>query len=1140
MGNPKPLLTSLFLFGTAVLFAQRANVSVAAEAASPHDVRPFGKYLVQICTLSVDSDSPETQQVSCAPICTPSADRQAAGCTPWPHASPDRSQSITLNLVCNPAAKGDCTLQYPLVAGSDFFVSATADSGGAVQQRVVSGRVTPLGGNRIVRYRAGDPGVIVIRASLGVSGSYAAAAPVDLILQVAAEKPADAGCALLGTAPAGPSPSKPIDLPGIITLLGSPTPFVMAAQGPNTILVYSTRTPLNEGERSILRSFQDSIDSLVGRTAASLGLTPAVTQPFSVELTIPHAAALGDLATRISALNYSQFTAQDVGSGRVRITAPNTPDCDTWTGFLSDIRRMQWQLVSEPLNEKLFYLSSSDVATAFSGLAGSASPTTTPAPAAGGSTPAPASSGGSTGSSNASVSVTQPPGSVVQINSDTTPCVIAGLTFGNAGACGPPPSAGASTPGAGSGAPGASAAAPAPKAPPGMQALASAMGAGVQTPPDLLVFSDTNPGDDSQIAERKRVLALLDLPRPEMVINAWVMQNSSTSARAMGAFSGTVKDLVAEYNDAFERLILQGWGEVKRQTEVPGYFNPAFYSYVADRFIVDALSEGTPGQSTQKLAQAFLDNSPARMADPVAPAKRTSFGICERGRYCLGYNTLFRPLKPRLTDLLLTLIAADNPIDATNSTIQAIEGTASSVNHESECDGQGPEVRDRCRAIWQNLDLDDASPPPQSPSCASEDYRRILSAPLHGEPRIQLRCFARAAQSLLTREGTGLARAAVADFLFNYKLSQQYPHEFGAYDLSQSADALNSALAPLVDAFNRDLAAFQMFVRADMQYRVERINARHDERCCIKRLFGLDKPSFFNDGMVTVRTISGQATTVNATSQSYLNASTAPELSALLNSVAGTTNANSGTSNPLLGAVLSANPVKRAELLAGALANYQTTYAQIGRSLQLSAIPRSLSTASSAEIAITLNADESAGVPTYSGGGQSDPAFNTSRVASHDTTTRVRIDSVKLFEVSSFSAIVERSKSRFPLLPPFVELPYIGTLAGIPLGAAKEFHSSTAVLSAMVVPTATDIAYGLRFVWDLVVDGEPGACSFVKGSSGADAPKPCLFRRALLLGDLNKEPIRTFNKAMVRCLATALPGAGCDKLSFDRVPREAF
>jgi hypothetical protein len=212
--------------------------------------------------------------------------------------------------------------------------------------------------------------------------------------------------------------------------------------------------------------------------------------------------------------------------------------------------------------------------------------------------------------------------------------------------------------------------------------------------------------------------------------------------------------------------------------------------------------------------------------------------------------------------------------------------------------------------------------------------------------------------------------------------------------------------------------------------------------------------------------------------------------------------------------------------LAGALANYQTTFAQIGTSLQFSAIPRSLSTASSAEIAVTLNADESAGGPTYTGGGQNDPSINTSRV---------RVDSVKLFEISSFSAIVERSKRRFPLLPPFVEIPYIGTLVGYPLSAAKEFHSSTAILSAVGVPTSADIAFGLRFVFDLVVDGEPGECSYIKGAGGK---KACLFRKALSMKDLNREPVTAFNKKMVGCLAMATSKSECEKLSFDDLPRD--
>jgi hypothetical protein len=394
-------------------------------------------------------------------------------------------------------------------------------------------------------------------------------------------------------------------------------------------------------------------------------------------------------------------------------------------------------------------------------------------------------------------------------------------------------------------------------------------------------------------------------------------------------------------------------------------------------------------------------------------------------------------------------------------------------------------------------------------------------------------------------------RAAIADFLFNYKMSQQFPHEFVAYDLSQSADTLNSALSPLIDGFNRDIIAFQTFMRADVQYQVERLNTAGDHRCCVKRLFGLDKPSFFNDGIVSVRTISGQPTQVNTTSQSVLNVSSAPTLSSLVNSIANPGGSSGAGTSPLAAAL--GTPQSNAALLAGVLNSYQTTYGQFGRLLQLQVVPRSLSTASSAEITVTLQADESAGGAVFSGGPPGAAPPGTSRVASHDISTRIRVESVKLFEVSAFSAIVQRSRSRFPLLPPFVEIPYIGTIAGIPIPGAKEYHSSTAVMSAMVVPTAADIAYGLRFQFDQVVDGDAGPCSFVKGSAGDSGTPPCRFRRAVSIHDFRPLPLNGFHKAMIHCFATDMKSpyssvesltstdtGACKSLSFDMVPQSAF
>jgi hypothetical protein len=1136
---------------------QHPTVHVGAASGPPYDARPFGKYLVEICTLSG-----EARAISCPDLhfAVPPA---VATVQP-------KDQTITLTLVCDPDKykKNDCDLANAKV-GDDFFVSGTSDSGLPVTQKVFLGSATALGATRpVVHYRANAEGPIIIRATAAAAPpavpmpTYREAAPVDLILQVSAVS-AEAGdsCLVLPSSPA--TPSTLLDAPTIVSLLGNPTPFILAAQGPNTIAIYSTRQPLHGLEITILHSFLDAIAALAGRTAASLGITPTAAKPFTVEFNIPHAGALEDLATRIGGLNFSQFTVQDVGRNRVRVTSPTQPDCKTWQGFLTDIRDMTWQLVAEPMSYKLYYLSSSDVATAFSGLAPAVAPaatataapaTTTTTPAASSTPTAATASASSTASPSPTIAITQPPGSNIQINSDTTPCVVAGLAFGNATACG------AATASAAAPAAAAAAVTPAGPAPLAMASVAVAAGTGEQTPPDLLLYSDTNPGDDAQIAERNRILAQLDLPRPEMILTAWVTQNSSASPQAIGAFNNMVKSLVADYDQEFEKVVLKGWASVKAQSQPsnPGYFNEPFRSYIADRFVADTSQDRKSGSGPQELAQAFLDHSQAKMAEPYLH-KRAKLGICESNHYCLGYNSLFDPLKPALTDLLLTIIAAQDPVVVADTAIEAVEGVTPSAEREV-CEKKGKNwadhaTRKRCDAIWRVLDLDHVTPPPQKPSCEDQDFRGIMGSLFNAEPpepRVHLQCFKQQAELLFGPAPLGLLRAAIADFLFNYKMSVQYPHEFVPYDLTQSANALNNALSPLIDAFNRDLWSYQMFVRADMQFRVEQLNSRMDDRCCVKRLFGLDKPSFFNDGLVTVRTISGQTTSVSTTSQSFLNGSTAPELATVLSSIAGatpaaasgapalaptgttttTTTTSGGAAPPSSGG--GATPTAPLAAISNILANYQTTYVQIGRQLSFSATPRGLATASSAEIAVTLNADESVGGPVYTGANSSDPAFNTSRVANHDTTTRVRVDSIKLFEVSSFSAIVESSRSRFPLLPPFVEIPYIGTFAGIPLGAAKEFHSSSAIISAYVVPTAADIAYGLRFVSDLVVDGpNSGQCSYYKGASGPQVPNPCIFRKMLSLQDLGGRTVREFNRNIIRCFAEGTTTKGCDGVSFD-------
>jgi len=135
--------------------------------------------------------------------------------------------------------------------------------------------------------------------------------------------------------------------------------------------------------------------------------------------------------------------------------------------------------------------------------------------------------------------------------------------------------------------------------------------------------------------------------------------------------------------------------------------------------------------------------------------------------------------------------------------------------------------------------------------------------------------------------------------------------------------------------------------------------------------------------------------------------------------------------------------------------------------------------------------------------------------------TKVRLESIKLFEISSFSAYLERSRRNFPILPPIVELPYIGSILSLPLPGAKEYHRSTAVISAIIVPTAIDIVSGIRFNFDRVVapaESNPSNGQRCEDEHGSQ--HSCNVRVALSMSDLSPFSISAFHRAKIACIAT--------------------
>jgi len=641
----------------------------------------------------------------------------------------------------------------------------------------------------------------------------------------------------------------------------------------------------------------------------------------------------------------------------------------------------------------------------------------------------------------------------------------------------------------------------------------------MQTVNDTVVYTNAD-GSDRGIFEKNRLMAVLDLPRPEVLLNMWSLQASSRDYTITNAEAEAAHVAVTQHNQLLQDAIDSGWSYLSNQMvydiskksadERSPFFDDDFYNYITQKFAL------VPDSST---TTNFITNN------------RVGWGWCDPNKYCLGFTHAFEPLRPTFTNILLTIIAANDPAKAAAGTIQAMDGKCppnsndlppipcpnphvpptlngephqDQVDHFQQCISKhAGEIR---TALKENGGED----------CELKDRETLFAqiesfASDHPHPQhLQLNCFQGQAKTSFENDPNqqssrvGLLRAAIADFLFNYKWATQYPHSFVPYDLSQSAQELNAEFNPLILAFNRDVAAFTQSLQTEMQCKYDSLPHPY----ALKRWLTKGDETFLNDGMIAVRGISGVNSVVDTVTQSFFDATKPPNLTDLLKSVSDAEQNIPG----VLKTNLSAN---EAAVLIGALKSVTPAEAKIGRQLKLDITPHALAGASSAELDVKLTAEE-AGSPTYFTADKS-TEDNLSRISTHDTTTKVRVESLKLFEVSAFSAMLQRPRSKFPLLPPLFEVPYFGSFISVPIPGARVYHRSSAIVSAVIVPTAADLAYGIDFTADRVCEpSKPGDSSHYT----------C--HRANSPGDFTDKPLRNYHKAMVQCLAshkqTAYPG----------------
>lgn len=742
------------------------------------------------------------------------------------------------------------------------------------------------------------------------------------------------------------------------------------------------------------------------------------------------------------------------------------------------------------------------------------------------------------------------------------------------------------------------------------------VGQGMTAVEDNVVFTDTS--STALVKQRARLLTMLDIPRPEVLMNMWSFQASSPNGREVADQLERVRNLVSANNDALQHAIDYGWSYLSRQMRGSEFFEPTFYNYLTQRFVADT-----------EACEAHDPSATGCLTDD----QRKAWGFCDSGKYCLGYATAFQPVRPSLTSILLAMMAAKNTGRTVLTTIGCMEGKfevygaqcfperndlkplidpAQSDEGAKNCvrTQRAKYLEDEGAGMATGADVSAKSKDEKAHtlSCDVLDHAAIAAEKACGLPvTLPLSCFTlQAAKTFLpdnsfstfslqklnslaeenladftellpphrqnySTTGLGLLRGAVADFLFNYKVAVQYPNDLGTYTLPHSAQELNAEFNPLVVAFNQDVAALSRTLLDEAQRDVPNQNNffqlwRHNK-------------SYIANGLITVRGIGGLESLVDTDTQNAFDSTQAQTLSAVLNSIMGsgaaaTTSAAGGTNSgntitvngissapapnpnstgptPPNGPTCS-NPALAATPLcavAGALRGSTSalgiatalqaitptqTHSIIGRQLTLDVIPHTLPGASSAELDVRLWAQEDSSPTIYSETGATDNDY-TSRVARHNVATRVRVESVKLFDVSTFTAMVQRPRTKLPVVPPFIEIPLIGSLLSVPLPAAKVYHASSAIVSAIIVPTAADLGYGLAFEDDRGV--------FLEDKNFSR--RPFTIRVLTQHSQLPETaPVYQYHSAMVNCLATGgalaftgtSKGLGCDELTFSKLP----
>ena len=581
--------------------------------------------------------------------------------------------------------------------------------------------------------------------------------------------------------------------------------------------------------------------------------------------------------------------------------------------------------------------------------------------------------------------------------------------------------------------------------------------------PDRVMISDSDDTDDdaagNAVTSAQRVIAQLDQPHPQVQVDAWSMQLATTQNKPddnLGKTVNEMEDLAAEFNGRLALSLKNGFEVLAGKLSNPANLDQLMREYITSS---THLCKANNMLQVQRWERPYKGDSCTAVDPNNGGAAGKSAG------YGLGYTTLYYPMSPNLIDMMVTLVSMNDPQSTTDEVINAMEERTEPRDMKKPC-------RKRDGSVYE--DKHDG-PKPFQMEC-------VYDALMFGMFASQ--------KSATGTSALGQMRAALVDFLYQYKRMIYYPNEFDPYEEPLAADTLDSAFAPMVDAFNDDMSVFQNELQVQ----------------CAKKLGEKKNLTYGYGGVVSVKVLGEETGTVDTATQNFFDATPAVTLNDVLSNLQ--TEGASVKKSPLSSLVTSLAPAKAVELMTGLGMAFspKATTAELGRGLDLTVTAHTLSGAYGADLDLDLKSTENGAGLSQEGSSKKTDDLN-SRVSQHTVNTKVRVNSMKLFKISTLGSVLARGRKPWELVDP-VEIPLLGPLVKVPRKPAEVYTQSLVFVDAIVVPTAADLGFGVPIQPDLI---EPALIErgWSEGRHARERSKPRAMRKG---ASVEFEAIESFDE----------------------------